>query len=574
MRKPDDGTFRKLFLRALAGEAAADANGDGYVIGTELGLHLSQRMANLTQNRQTPRYGKLRDADYDRGEFVFSVSRPAPRRAPAAMAPAPSAGNALELAFWQSIQDSDNPASFNAYLDRFPEGTFAPLARMKLKELAEAQTASLTPPATAIEIEEMDATYVVESTANLRAGPSTSHDKVALAQRESTVAVTGKVKGRNWYRIALADGTTAYVFGTLVSPVDPADLTLWERIRDSTDRKDFEAYLARFPDGRHAARAKRMIEALKPKVAVVTPRPAPAAAPSPVTPAVGVHPKARKPGDTFKDCEDCPDMVVVPPGRFQMGSPSHESGRDDDEEPVHEVRIGCSLAVGKHEVTRGQFGAFVLDTGNGAGGDCYVDKNVDGKWAKESTGSWKQPYFRQDDRHPVVCVNWKDAKAYVEWLSRKTGNTYRLLSASEWEYVARGGTTTARYWGNDADEGCGFANAADRTAKEKYSDWTVANCRDGHVHTAPVGSFRANGFGLQDVLGNVWEWMEDCWHDSYAGAPTDGSAWTSGGDCGRRVLRGGSWNNVPRIARSENRDWVDTGYRYNNIGFRVARTLP
>ena len=180
--------------------------------------------------------------------------------------------------------------------------------------------------------------------------------------------------------------------------------------------------------------------------------------------------------------------------------------------------------------------------------------------------------FPQTDRDPAVCVNWADARAYVAWLSEKTGKSYRLLSESEWEYAARGGTRTSRHWGESASGQCGYANGADRTAKGRYSGWTVAECDDGHVWTAPVGTFKANGFGLHDVLGNVWEWVEDCWNDSYSGAPSDGSAWESG-NCGRRVLRGGSWVNQPRNLRSAYRLRLVTGLRLSDTGFRVARTL-
>ena len=189
--------------------------------------------------------------------------------------------------------------------------------------------------------------------------------------------------------------------------------------------------------------------------------------------------------------------------------------------------------------------------------------------------SWRTPGFNQADGHPVVCVSWEDAKAYVKWLSRETGERYRLLSESEWEYVARAGTGTSWYWGDGESGQCTHANGADRALKRRYGDWkwTVASCDDGRIHTAPVGSYAANGFGLHDVLGNAWEWVEDCWHESYAGAPKDGRAWTGGGDCGRRVLRGGSWGFEPWFLRSAYRSRYSAGIRYSLAGFRVARTL-
>ena len=171
-----------------------------------------------------------------------------------------------------------------------------------------------------------------------------------------------------------------------------------------------------------------------------------------------------------------------------------------------------------------------------------------------------------------MCVNWEDAQAYARWLSAETGKTYRLPSEAEWEYAARAGTTTRRHWGDDPDDGCAYANGADRTFEARVDNWTVMDCTDGVVWTSPVGAYRPNAFGLHDVLGNVWEWVEDCWHDDYDGAPRDGSSWTTGGDCGRRVARGGSWNNSPRGLRSANRSWSGAERRTSNIGFRVART--
>ena len=277
--------------------------------------------------------------------------------------------------------------------------------------------------------------------------------------------------------------------------------------------------------------------------------------------------RARRPGYKFRDCPGCPEMVVVPAGRFRMGSPESEAGRRDDgrEGPVHPVAIARPFAVGVHEVTRGEFARFVSATGRSMGNACW---EWDGGWKERSGRHWRNPGFSQADDHPVVCVNWEDAQAYVRWLSRETGEKYRLLSEAEWEYVARAGTRMARYWGEGESGQCRYANGADASTD---FDWRTG-CNDGHARTAPVGSYEANGFGLHEVLGNVWEWVQDCWSNSYHGAPRDGSAWTSG-DCGRRVLRGGSWVDAPRYLRSANRSGVTSGSRYNGAGLRVARTL-
>ena len=174
----------------------------------------------------------------------------------------------------------------------------------------------------------------------------------------------------------------------------------------------------------------------------------------------------------------------------------------------------------------------------------------------------------------MVCVSWNDARAYVRWLSRETGASYRLPSEAEWEYAARGGTTTRWYWGGDSTGQCGNANGTDAAARGRFEDWTWAvPCSDGRVFTAPVGTFGANGFGLFDVAGDAAEWVEDCWHDDYRGAPADGRAWTSEGGCDRRVQRGGSWSAGRTALRSAHRVSPDTWSSSNYVGLRVARTL-
>ncbi len=263
-----------------------------------------------------------------------------------------------------------------------------------------------------------------------------------------------------------------------------------------------------------------------------------------------------KPGDSFLDCgditgepgtsrkgysEQCPEMVIIPAGTFMMGSPDTEVGRSPDEGPQHEVTIARPFAVSRFEVTAEQWRHCVrlggCETGTGGG----------------------------DGLEPVASVSWKDAQAYVAWLSALTGEDYRLLTEAEWEYAARAGTTTAYPWGN--------------TASHNFANYGTDECCDGHaegrdrwVNTAPVGSFPANVFGLHDMHGNLFEWTEDCWNDSYAGAPSDGSARRSG-DCSRRVLRGGTWNNNPQNLRSANRNRNNPTNRNNNNGFRVASTL-
>ena len=256
-------------------------------------------------------------------------------------------------------------------------------------------------------------------------------------------------------------------------------------------------------------------------------------------------------------------MVVIPAGEFTMGSPKKEKDRFDFEGPRHRVTITKSFAVSKHEVTRGQYAVFAGLTEHSPIGGCWI---FDGsEWKESDTHSWREPGFVQGEDEPVVCVSWEDAQAFVGWLSRETGQEYRLLTESEWEYAVRAGTTGPFHFGSTIS-----------TDQANYNgSYTYGNGRKGvnRRSTVPVGSFPSNKFGLHDMHGNVLEWVENCWHSDYSGAPTDGSAWTSGGNCSRRVLRGGSWSFGPRFLRAAVRGRDGTGVRSNFIGFRVARTL-
>ena len=272
----------------------------------------------------------------------------------------------------------------------------------------------------------------------------------------------------------------------------------------------------------------------------------------------------RGAGSVFRDCPHCPEMVVVPAGEFVMGSPTSEEDRWGNEGPRHGVTIGSSFAVGVYEVTRGEFERFVSSTGRSTGNSCWTWE--DGEAIPRFDRGWWNPGFPQTDSHPVVCVSWNDARAYVRWLSGETGASYRLLSESEWEYVARAGTVTRYWWGADIGRNRANCNSCG-------SRWDFES-------TAPVGSFEANSFGLYNVHGNVWEWTQDCWNRSYDGAPDDGSAWESGedrsaldGGCSSRVLRGGSWYDNPGNLRAALRIEYFSGSRFFYLGFRVARTF-
>ena len=230
-------------------------------------------------------------------------------------------------------------------------------------------------------------------------------------------------------------------------------------------------------------------------------------------------------------------MIVVSAGSFQMGSPEDEISRQSDEGPQHLVTIEAPFAIGRFEVTYSQWDTCVL-----SGGYSYVPQDRD--WGR--------------DNRPVLYISWKNTREYLGWLNQRTGQRYRLPSEAEWEYAARGGTTTAYWWGSEIG-------------------WNNANCLGcGNIAehmTVPVGSFAPNPFGLYEVHGNVWEWTEDCWHGSYAGAPQDGSSWSIG-DCESRVLRGGSWGIEAADLRAARRIANSTTLRSGKRGFRVVMTLP
>ena len=298
-----------------------------------------------------------------------------------------------------------------------------------------------------------------------------------------------------------------------VNPV-VAENQLWTDARSIGNREAYEAYLSVYPTGRFAPMARAAIARLA--------QPAPVAGAQVATPPARATPGS--PGTVIKDCDACPEMVAIPGGSFLMGSPPGQG--DADERPQRRVTI-APFAMGRTEVTQAQWFA-VMGT--------------------------RPSWFKGDDL-PVEQVSWDDAQDFVRRLSTMTGRRYRLPSEAEWEYAARAGSQGAYSFGDDASQ-------LGRHA------WFGAN---SNSRTQPVGRKQANAYGLYDMHGNVWEWVEDCWNGNYAGAPADGRAWTSG-DCGRRVVRGGSWNDFPALLRAAIRSGYTSSYRSDNDGFRVART--
>jgi formylglycine-generating enzyme required for sulfatase activity len=293
----------------------------------------------------------------------------------------------------------------------------------------------------------------------------------------------------------------------------------------------------------------------------------PASMPSAAQPVLVAPIAVRSAGTVIRDCPTCPFMTVLPRGRFQQGSES-SVGAASFEHPKHWVSIDYLFAMSTNAVTVGEFQEFVTATGRDMQG-CDV---YDGEWRHRPDASWVDPGFTQGTSHPVTCVSWNDALAYAKWLSAATGHRYRLPSASEWEYASRARRDEMQPWNASPAAACTDANVADQRAAHRYPGWTVFPCDDGYVNTAPVGSFKANGFGLNDMLGNVFQWTQDCWTKDYTGAPADGAARLDG-DCTEHEMRGGSWFSSPSYVSAAYRNHFAANYRTSSVGFRLVRDL-
>lgn len=294
---------------------------------------------------------------------------------------------------------------------------------------------------------------------------------------------------------------------------------------------------------------------------------------------------------SFRDCPECPEMVVLQAGSFLMGENKGafiKAGIPTNllDLPQHSVSVK-SFAMGKYDVTKAEFAEFVQETGYTPRG-CKIFEYKSGLfhltgWIVSKRADWRNPGFDQTDQHPVVCVSWDDAQHYISWLNGKLMSQasklkspqyhYRLPSEAEWEYAARAGTKTLRYWGDDAGDQCHFANARDLTFSETYPDWPdVATCKDGFVTTSPVGSFSPNKWGLYDMLGNAHQWAEDCWNFDHSDALVDGQPRVTG-DCTQRVVRGSAWTSPPKFLISATRSAETHISRTSELGFRLARDV-
>jgi formylglycine-generating enzyme required for sulfatase activity len=408
----------------------------------------------------------------------------------------PADGEAqYELEFWESIKDSTHAEDYEAYLEAYPDGRFAPLARIRAARYKRSESKPEPEPKPAFPVEDMDLEYESVTNSNVRKQPSARSERIGELKKGERVQVTGRVINRNWYRIAMPEGGSGYVYGQLL---------------------------------RKPAKAAAPSPAPKPE-----PKPKPAAT-KPAPAAATARPVATGKGAGSRDCSSCPVMVNVQPGSFVMG--------DDrgyrTEKPAHRVTLESPFAIGKYEVTLEEWNACV------SAGACRA--------IADSSAA------NLNEKSPALDLSWEDAQQYVRWLSRLTGEDYRLPTEAEWEYAARAGTTSRYWWGSNMEPG--KANC-----KGCGGDWS-------NEAPAEVDSFPANPFGLHGLNGGVWEWVADCWHDSYRGAPRDGSAWEES-DCRRNVIRGGSWRNDSTYAHSASRFKYDNNVRYIQNGFRAAKSL-
>ncbi|MGR9052158.1 MAG: SUMF1/EgtB/PvdO family nonheme iron enzyme [Gammaproteobacteria bacterium] len=447
------------------------------------------------------------------GEFYFTIDAP---NAQTVTITAPAApGNLAEIAYWNSIKDQSNPAYFTAYLKRYgDDGLYSELAKIKLGELEHA-VVDASPASNELETAHLTVRTSPEGAKVriLNIGPK-YRDGIELKPGRYHIEVTHPSYKRDLQWLKLHAGDTVH------SVVLVEDLKV--ATAEATPTQMRQGQTAELNSGRR------------------------------------FH-----------------EMVAISGGCFQMGSPSDENGRDDDERQ-HQVCVD-TFEIGKTEVTVGEFRHFTEVTGYRT--DAEKNKYKQGCWfystsdneGKDRAGyNWQQVGFDQTDRHPVVCVSWNDAVAYIDWLNRETGRDYRLPTEAEWEYAARGGTQSAYFWGNDESSACRHANV--HNTGRKVGTRSSFNCDDGYEFTAPVAQFRANNNGLYDMIGNVWEWTCSEYDKAYQGGERRCINQTRVNHGGALLLRGGSFGHGPQGVRSASRLWNDPSTRTAFFGFRLART--
>jgi len=360
--------------------------------------------------------------------------------------------------------------------------------------------------------------------------------------------------------------------------IKDADDKLWSEVRGSRRSLEVEAYIHKYPRGKHIAEARRIIELLRQaeyreysrikaleekEVAVVIPKEI-------------KKPKTRsyQPGQRFQECGECPKMVALPTGQFSMGWKDKRRGQHQYALPIHKVNINHQIAIGVHEITIKQYDAFIKQSGHDPGSLCWTHEKKLGKYRKFR--NYQKNGLPYKLNYPVTCVNWYDAKEYVKWLNRQIpSGGYRLPTEAEWEFAARAGRQTNWHYGNKESFLCQFSNHA---AAETNVKWRNKSCKDGVKVLSKVGGYEANPWGVYDMYGNVAEWTEDCVHYDYKGAPNNGEAWIvsnnpNHGSCANRIHRGGSWLQSGPSVMSWNRQFTKPTDRTITLGFRVVKDL-
>ena len=473
-----------------------------------------------------------------------------------------------------AAEKSDTAAGYEGYIRSFPTGLFVKVATERRD--------------VALDREAFQRAQAANTAAShrdyLKAFP-------AGASRETAERLVIELDKAEFDRAMRSDSSAGYTTYIASNPNGLSTVEAQEKRRQALDREEFqeakarstiealEAYLAAEPEGAYRAQAQTILGGLKDPI--VFARAQENQTVEAYNNYLDLYPdgqfadearlaiaKLKVIGQEFRDCENCPAMVVLPPGSFFMGS---DKGKPN-EQPRHRVTIAQPFAVGKYEVTVGQFEAFVRNTGHDMGEKegflglpaakaCH-SRSISQIFEKTN---WRKPGYSQGKNFPVVCINWNDAVAYAKWLSKKTGKAHRLLSEAEWEYAARSTTSKAFYFGHiisTKQANYNGSHGEELTVDRGYRGEAIS-----------VGSFQPNRFGLYDMHGNVSEWVEDCWHENYKEAPRDGAEWVTGGDCSLHVMRGGSWINPAPLLRSAARSGVEIEQRYSHYGFRVARMI-
>lgn len=513
---PDESVFKRCFIDGIQGEA--DFNRDGYVTASELGMYLDSAVVNYSRGSQHPQYGKIRDPRLDKGDFIFTV---------AAGAAVDVSGKGEEAGKALLSVEADVPGA-RVLLDGREIGK-TPLRNRETepgKYRLRVEKEGYEPYEKAVTLEKgRTFTRTVSLSPEAPRKPRLFVD----AEPEDARVRILNIQPRYERGMELDAGR----YRIQVSAPGYETRTEWVDLSTGEDRYvDVRLERKEEPGGAPAYPGTKGTESVAGEIGM--------------------------------------NFVYLFPGSFTMGSPYYEWGRTDYETP-HPVTLTRPFYLQSTEVTVGQWRAFAVETGyrteaERQGGTWFIDG---GQWARRTGFYWDNPGYIKTDAHPVTCVSWNDAQAFLQWLNRREGTArYRLPTEAEWEYACRAGTVTSRFWGEDLYASCRFANLADQSARTVFPGWAVVECDDGNAYAAPAGSYQPNGLGLFDMLGNAWEWCQD-WCAPYSPmAQTDPRGAPSGM---YRALRGGSWESMPASARSANRYCFGPDMNNNGTGFRVAR---